>query len=211
MIGHFSSSFPNRRVPLFLGLVALFLATVLLGIGTTITVLALGRLFQGVSAAIVGTMGLAIVADTFEQKEIGQAMGYVSLASSIAGFMSPLLGGIVYSQGGYYAVFGMCFVLVSLDLLLRLLVVEKSNSRKGTDQYLLDPPSLLGLEAALSEEHASVISPDLDPLESNLNENSDSFSSRRRLLSSLLLSPRLPVTLSLIFVRSLLLTSFDVF
>ena len=208
-IGYFSSSFPNRRTPLFLGLVALLLATILLCVGSSVAVLALGRLFQGLSAAVVGTMGLALVADTFEQKEIGKAMGYVSLASSIAGFVSPLLGGVVYSQGGYYAVFGMCFGLVSLDLLLRLFVVEKTDNAREADGYFSESLSSLGSGPALSEEHLPLKSPDLRPLELNVDNTRDLFANRQNPTISLLLSPRLPVTLTLIFVRSLLLTSFD--
>ena len=208
-MGYFSSSFPNRRTPLFLGLVALLLATILLCIGSNIIVLAFGRLCQGLSAAVVGTMGLALVADTFEQSEIGKAMGYVSLASSIAAFISPLLGGVVYSQGGYYAVFGMCFGLVLLDLLLRLSVVEKVDAVSQSNEA--DVESLYSLvgEGESSDEHGSLMPSDPNSRSPRKGVHKTPSQNRQYSMTELLLSPRLPVALSVIFVRSLLLTSFD--
>jgi MFS family permease len=42
------------------------------------------------------------------------------------GFMSgPVLGGVAYQVGGFYAVFGVAFGIVALDFFLRLAVVEK--------------------------------------------------------------------------------------
>ena len=209
VVGYFSSSFPNRRVPLFLGLVALLLATTLLCIGSSIIVLALGRFFQGLSAAIVGTMGLALVADTFDQKEIGKAMGYVSLASSIAAFVSPLLGGVVYSQGGYFAVFGMCFGLIVLDLLLRLLVVEKVGGESPANGGDMGSLYSLDRENEFSEEHGFLMPSVLNLPNPREDDDWKSPENRKRSVIGLLLSPRLPMALSVIFVRSLLLTSFD--
>ena len=154
-------------------------------------------------------MGLALVADTFEQREIGKAMGYVSLASSIAGFVSPLLGGVVYSQGGYYAVFGMCFGLVLSDLLLRLLVIEKKDFLGQVNEG--DTESLYSLagEDGSSEGDGSLMPSTSKSPSPNKGGHRESLRNHKDSVIGLLLSPRLPVALSVIFVRSLLLTSFD--
>jgi MFS family permease len=70
-------------------------------------------------------VGLALLADTVPQEHLTQAMGYVSLGMSLGILIAPLLGGIVFDRGGYNAVFGMAYALIGVDVLLRLLLVEK--------------------------------------------------------------------------------------
>ncbi|KAF2751370.1 MFS general substrate transporter [Sporormia fimetaria CBS 119925] len=115
----------SRRSPLLLGLLALTGATVLLNVATNMGYLIAGRLLQGVSAAVVWTVGLALLADTVPQEHLAQAMGYVALAMSAGILVSPILGGVVFDKAGYNAVFGMCYALLGVDVLLRLLLVEK--------------------------------------------------------------------------------------
>jgi len=128
--GWLADNSASRRVPLLVGLVAVAGATVMLCVGSSIGVLVAGRLLQGLSAAVVWTVGLALLVDTVGQKEIGRVMGYVSLSMSIAILVAPLLGGVVYARGGYYAVFAMAFALIGLDIVLRLALVEKKVARK---------------------------------------------------------------------------------
>jgi MFS family permease len=62
--------------------------------------------------------------------EAGKAMGYISLASTLGVLIAPLLGGIVYAQAGYYAVFGMAFAVIGIDVLLRVALIEKKAALK---------------------------------------------------------------------------------
>lgn len=93
--------------------------------GKTIPVLVVGRVLQGISAAVVWVVALALMADTVSEEESGQAIGYVSLATSLGVLVSPLIGGVVYESSGYYAVFGVTFAVIGFDILLRLALVEK--------------------------------------------------------------------------------------
>jgi len=81
---------------------------------------------QGLSASVVWTVGLALLSDNVEKEEMGRAMGFVALSFSGGALAGPLLGGVVYAKAGYYAVFAMGFALIGLDVILRLLMVEKS-------------------------------------------------------------------------------------
>lgn len=64
------------------------------------------------------------------QKEIGKVMGYCSLCINFAVLLGPVLGGIVFAQSGYLAVFTMAFGLICLDIVLRLALVEKKVAAK---------------------------------------------------------------------------------
>ena len=91
--------------PFVAGLVVLAAATLMLCLGTSISVLVAGRVLQGVSGAVVWTVGFAVLVDAVGQKNIGQAMGWVSISYNVGILVAPILGGVVYARVGYYAVF----------------------------------------------------------------------------------------------------------
>ena len=120
----------SRYWPLLGGILALAGSTVMLCVGSGIAVLATGRVLQGISAAVVWVVGLALLVDTVGPEEVGQAMGYVGLSMSLALLVAPLLGGIVFASSGYYAVFAMAFGLMALDVVLRVIMIEKKVAVK---------------------------------------------------------------------------------
>ena len=67
----------TRQVPFLLGLAALLGATVLLWVGQNLPVLVVARILQGTSAAVVWTIGLALVLDTVGPENLGKTIGSV--------------------------------------------------------------------------------------------------------------------------------------
>ncbi|CAK7245931.1 MAG: hypothetical protein STHCBS139747_007536 [Sporothrix thermara] len=122
--GIYADHTSSRRWPLMLGLIALGASTILLCVGRSIAVFIVGRILQGFSAAVVWSVGLALLADTMGRR-IGLAMGYVAISLSAGLLFAPLIGGAVYAGSGYYAVYYVAFGLIVLDILMRLLLVEK--------------------------------------------------------------------------------------
>lgn len=131
--GWYADNSSSRRLPLLAGLLALLGATVMLCFARTVALLVVGRILQGLSAAIVWTVGLALLVDTVGQKDIGQIVGYVSISMSLGVLLAPLLGGIVYEKAGYYPVFYMAFALLALDIILRMVLIEKKIARQWLD------------------------------------------------------------------------------
>lgn len=115
---------------MILGLLALAGSTVMLCVGSNIGILAGGRVLQGISAAVVWVVGLALLVDTVGPDEVGQAMGYMGVSMSLAMLLAPLLGGVVFAQAGYYAVFAMAFGLMVLDIFLRIVLIEKKVAKR---------------------------------------------------------------------------------
>lgn len=128
--GYLADKSTSRRLPLLAGLLALAGATLMLCFGNHIGMLIAGRLLQGISAAIVWTVGLALLVDTVGQNEVGQIMGFVSISMSVAILVAPLLGGVVYARRGYYGVYYMAFSLIFFDIILRTAMIEKKVARK---------------------------------------------------------------------------------
>lgn len=114
-----------RQSPILAGLAALLAATIMLALGQTVAVLVVARILQGVSAAIVWTVGLAMALDTAGQQDLGKVIGPIFSFTSVGELMAPILGGALYDKTGHGGVFGAGAGALTLDFSMRLLVVEK--------------------------------------------------------------------------------------
>lgn len=190
------------------GLAALLGSTFMLCFGRSEAVLIVARVFQGISAAVVWTVGLALIVDTVGEARVGQAMAYASSAMSMGMILGPVLGGVLYDKRGYYAAFALAFALIGLDLVLRVILVEK----KIAVRYENVAPS------STDEENSQSIK--LQPLQSPAPETSEMVprvpspvlsipASRIPPVIRILKYPRLLVALFLSFVQALILAAFD--
>jgi MFS family permease len=212
IIGYLADRAGSRRWPFLVGLVLLAAATALLCIGTNIGLWIAGRLFQGAAAAVVWTVGIALLVDTVGKEGLGQAIGYVSMSLSIGTLAGPLLGGVLYQHGGYYSVFGLAFGLIGIDILLRLVLIEKKHAAR----WLMPETETM---ASSLEQNDNKMTPAQDASDSSAIKNgppsemSEKKSTRTRnpvgQAITLLSSPRLIVSLWGYFIVSLVLTSFD--
>jgi MFS family permease len=149
LVGFYADNTTSRRFPLLLGLFALAGSTLLLCLGKTIALLLVGRLLQGLSAAIVWSVGLALLADTMGRK-IGYAMGYVGISMSVGLLIAPVIGGAVYAAAGYYAVYYIAFAVIFCDIVLRLVLIEKKVARQWITDEDAAPVADSGPEASQS-------------------------------------------------------------
>ena len=74
---------PTRQLPFLVGLTALLGATLLFAFGKSLPVLVVARVLQGISAAVVWTIGLALVLDTVGPENLGKTIGSVGAVSRI--------------------------------------------------------------------------------------------------------------------------------
>lgn len=219
----------SRRTPLLLGLLALAGSTVMLCVGRNIGVIAAGRVLQGMSAAVVWVVGLALLVDTVGGDDIGQAMGYVGLAMSMGVLLAPLLGGVVFERAGYYSVWAMAFALIVLDIILRLVMVERkiavkwdpryepkraeASSKSSSEQDILAKQLEKQTPTENDDEDYKVKESLSDPVEpadqANDPNTRDKWFNRLPPVLKLLASRRLLCSLWAVLIQSSLLTSFD--
>ena len=76
-----------------------------ISLGTSKWVLFVGRLVQGGSSGIVHTVGMAILTDNVGQEGVGPAMGFLGLTIALGALTGPVIGGLLYHNYGYLAVF----------------------------------------------------------------------------------------------------------
>ena len=128
--GFFMDRIGSRRTPFLICLVCPTGATALLAVGTKVGFWVAGRLLQGVSTGLLWVVCLALLTDTVGPAGIGQAVGIIGIPMSMGSIVGPLLGGVIYTHAGYYAVFGLMFAMLGVDAVLRLVLVEKRVAQK---------------------------------------------------------------------------------
>jgi len=140
---------------------------------------------------------------------------------SLGMLISPLLGGVVYDKAGYNAVFAMCYGLVGLDVILRLLLVEKKVAARWDPTVvgrLAVQAENLSDKTARPEVDVSTQSSNLEPTKlsgAGMVEAQQGTRPQRRLrdrlppVISLLYSRRLLASLFCALIQALLVTSFD--
>ncbi|KAI1308563.1 MFS transporter-like protein [Xylaria venustula] len=223
--GIYADHSSSRRWPLLLGLVALAGATFLLAFGNSVALFVVGRVLQGLSAAVVWSVGLALLVDTMGSA-VGVAMGYVNISMNIALLLAPIIGGVVYNKVGYLAVYYVAFGIVGLDIVLRLVMIEKKVARQWitepetenlqTDEEKTDPMNsaadepLRDSNGVTNTETGVTMSPaPVSDHHDNNTSSTDQPKHRSRPMIELLKSPRLLVALYGILVESGILLGFD--
>ena len=132
---------PSRQTPFVLGLVILGTSTLCFALGTTIPILLLARLLQGLSSAVVFTIGNALLLDVVGNDGIGKASGYTSMSITIGILLGPVTGGFIYDHGGYFAVFLPAFAFIGLDIALRFMVIVEK--RISFESRPVESPNLM--------------------------------------------------------------------
>ena len=136
-----------RQTPFLVGLAALLGATVLLAFGQSIAVLVVARVLQGMSGAVVWTVGLAMVLDTVGPQNLGKVIGTIFSFISVGELAAPVLGGVLFEKTGYSGVFGLGMGVLGLDFVMRILLIEKKTAKKW------DPSLVEGQGATNPRDH----------------------------------------------------------
>ncbi|THC88712.1 hypothetical protein EYZ11_011837 [Aspergillus tanneri] len=118
----------TKQLPFMLGLVVVGGATLLFSLTTSLPLILFARVLQGLSTAIVFTIGFSLLLDTVGSERIGRAVGFTSMSLSLGLFGGPIVGGFVYDMAGYFAVFVPAFALIMLEVVLSLLLQPPSRS-----------------------------------------------------------------------------------
>jgi MFS family permease len=140
---------------------------------------------------------------------------------SLGILVAPLLGGVVVDQAGYNAVFGMAYALIGLDIVLRLLLVEKKVAARW-DPEITGRASVAGNSESrdtmmptppIAAEPSSDAEKGTPEVADRSQIDVDDFRRRRRdrlpPVLSLLYSRRLWAALVCSLIQAALLTSFD--
>ncbi|MFW2542287.1 MFS transporter [Primorskyibacter sp. 2E107] len=111
--GRLGDVFGRQRM-LLLGLVLFSLASALCGLASSLWMLIAARAIQGIGAAFMMTLTIALVRETVGTERVGRTMGLLGTMSAVGTALGPSLGGVLIDWVGWPAIF---LVLVPVGLL----------------------------------------------------------------------------------------------
>ncbi|KAH7393097.1 major facilitator superfamily domain-containing protein [Cadophora sp. MPI-SDFR-AT-0126] len=187
IVGMVSDSGKSRKSAYTFGLACLVGGVSALAITNHLWMLVLSRILQGISAAVVFTVGLAIVADTVEPRDIGYYMGYVLSSMSCGVIMGPFFGSMAFNLAGHFAVVGLMGSIALVDILLRIFMIETSEAK----EYI---------SSGDTTERSGLLS--------SCSQTLPTASTKWKMLS-LLTNPRVATAIYGVFVHVVIIASFD--
>lgn len=117
-VGRLGDMIGHRRL-LMSGICVFSLASVLCSVAPTLGLLVLARAVQGVGAAVLMVLAVALVRETVPSGRIGAAMGLLGTMSATGTALGPALGGMLIGGFGWRAIF---LIMVPLGILNAALV-----------------------------------------------------------------------------------------
>lgn len=103
---------------LVIGLAVFVLATLLCSIAPNLLLLTAARTLQGIGAAFLTTISMALMRETAGDERIGRAMGLLGTASALGTALGPSLGGALIAVAGWRSIFVAQVPLAILALTL---------------------------------------------------------------------------------------------
>ncbi|KAL9010782.1 MAG: hypothetical protein Q9173_004319 [Seirophora scorigena] len=202
LFGHIGDMISSRRIPFVLGLVLVFLSTLAFALATNLWTLLVARILEGLSSAVVSTVGYALLTDVVDREHLGKAMGYTSLALSFGLLIGPVIGGVLYEYCGYFKVYLPAFGLIAMEIILRLMIVEREKPQRPSSS-----PSPSIAKAAVEDVPPSDAARESEPL---LHHSTGNIAQPvLNAYRSLLASPRFLVALAALLVLNGIACGFD--
>lgn len=145
-VGRLGDILGHRRV-LLAGIILFTVASLLCGVAPTLWLLIVARGLQGLGAAILMALTVALVRETTSKERTGSAMGLLGTMSAIGTALGPSLGGILLAGPGWHAIFLIMVPLGILNVLLayRYLPVSRRKGEAGRSGFDALGTLLLGL------------------------------------------------------------------
>ncbi|KAJ5664672.1 hypothetical protein N7462_011485 [Penicillium macrosclerotiorum] len=223
LFGYFADRSGLRRLPFVIGLIALGASTALFVVARSLALLVVARALQGLSAAAVWVVGLAILADNVPPERVSEAMGHTTIALTWGFLLGPTIGGVMYERLGFHGTFAIPAGLIVVDVVLRFAMIEAPAAHRHDKSSLFSTggdarsnpygtfsrdDASSGYSAAvqhLVDEGGPLLRSNSPCVEQAAPENRE----RRATVLDLLRSPRLPLALLATIVIAVMFSALE--
>ncbi len=140
----------GRRRLLLAGIVLFTVSSILCGVAPSLGLLIAARAAQGLGAAVMMALAMALVGEAVPKARIGSAMGLLGTVSAAGTALGPTLGGVLIASFGWQAIFFVNVPLGVLGLVLagRFLPADRQTPSAGHNRF--DPVGTLLLALTLA-------------------------------------------------------------
>ncbi|MEO9338793.1 MFS transporter [Mesorhizobium sp. SB112] len=111
------------------GLLLFAVASLLCAVAPTLWLLIGARALQGIGAAFLMTLAMALMRQTANEAHVGRAMGMLGTTSALGTALGPSLGGLLIPLAGWRGIFWVQVPLVVLALVLALSALPSDPGR----------------------------------------------------------------------------------
>jgi EmrB/QacA subfamily drug resistance transporter len=149
-VGRIGDIMGQRRL-LLVGISLFTVSSLLCGVAPTLWLLIAARAVQGLGAAIMMALTVALVGETVPKEKTGSAMGLLGTMSAIGTTLGPSLGGLLIAGLGWQSIFLVNVPLGILNFLLahRYLPVDRREPK--TDRASFDPVAAYALAMTIGQ------------------------------------------------------------
>jgi len=130
-VGRIGDLVGRRRLLLF-GIGLFTVASLLCGVAPSLWLLIVARAAQGLGAAIMMALTVALVGETVPKERIGSAMGLLGTVSAIGTTLGPSLGGVLMAGPGWRMIFLVNVPVGLLNLVLARRTLPADRPRAQT-------------------------------------------------------------------------------
>ncbi len=95
----------GRRPVLLVGIAVFLVGSLLCGFATSIPLLIVFRLVQGVGAGAIQPIGITVVGDLYTAQERGKIQGYLASVWGVSSVIGPLAGGLIIQHASWAWIF----------------------------------------------------------------------------------------------------------
>lgn len=131
--GPLSDALGRRPIILF-GLALYIIGSLLCALAPNVEILLAARALQATGSAAVSVTIPALVRDRYSGPDFTATMGFIMMIMSLAPMFAPLMGGVVYTFGGWRGIFiVMVAVALLATLLFHVFIAETLPQRRPFD------------------------------------------------------------------------------
>ena len=105
---------------LMVGLAVFAVGSLLCGAAPNLWLLISARAIQGIGAAFLMTLAIALMRQTASDARVGRAMGLLGTVSALGTALGPSLGGLLIAVSGWRSIFWVQFPLAGIAFILPL-------------------------------------------------------------------------------------------
>lgn len=140
----------GRRRLMLVGISLFTLASALSGVAPTLWLLIAARVMQGLGAAIMMALTIAMVGEAVPKDKTGSAMGLLGTMSAIGTAMGPTLGGFLIAAFNWRAIFlvNVPLGILTFTLAYRCLPVDRLSTKVNKTRFDTMGTLLLALTLA---------------------------------------------------------------
>lgn len=140
----------GRRRLLLVGIAVFTAASVLCSVAPGLGWLIAARALQGVGAAIMMALTMALVGEAIPKERTGQAMGLLGTMSAVGTALGPTLGGVLVAAGGWQAIFLIKLPLGVATMVLALRALPADARSAAAERAPFDKAGVVVLAMTLA-------------------------------------------------------------